>query len=73
MTKWRVVAALLAGLVVTVLLLPWTGVDSDPPRCWSMFDYEVACGSLAYIAGAATALIVALAFWLESLMTRSQD
>lgn len=64
-TKAKLAAALLAGLVVIAALLPWHGVDSDPPVCWSMFDYVVPCGSgLAFAAGAATAGLVALALWL---------
>jgi hypothetical protein len=61
----KLVAALLAGLVVVAALLPWYGVDSDPPVCWSMFDYVVPCGSgLALAAGAATTGVVAVTLWL---------
>lgn len=39
-----VVATLLAALVVFLLLLPWSGNDSDPPECFSVFGYVVPCG-----------------------------
>ncbi len=61
-TVTRIAVSLFAGLVVIVALLPWHGVDTDPPVCWSMFDYVVPCGSgLALAAGAATAGVVGLA------------
>jgi hypothetical protein len=61
----KLTIALLAGLVVIAALLPWHGVDSDPPVCWSMFDYVVPCGSgLALAAGAATAGVVGCVIWL---------
>ncbi len=57
--------ALLAGFVVVAALLPWYGVDSDPPVCWSMFDYVVPCGSgLALAAGATATGVVAVTLWL---------
>jgi hypothetical protein len=66
----KLIIALLAGLVVIAALLPWYGVDSDPPVCWSMFDYVVPCGSeLALAAGAATAGVVGLAQWLADRRT----
>ncbi|CAN5746459.1 hypothetical protein BH23ACT4_BH23ACT4_05970 [soil metagenome] len=66
----RLIIAFPAGLVVFAALLPWHGVDSDPPVCWSMFDYVVPCGSgLALAAGAATAGIVGLALWLVTRRT----
>ncbi len=65
LTRAKLVIALLAGLVVVAALLPTRGVDSDPPVCWSMFDYVVPCGfGLALSAGAATAGLVALVLWL---------
>lgn len=39
-----IVTAVLAALVVFVLLLPWSGNDSDPPECFSVFGYVVPCG-----------------------------
>lgn len=63
----KVGVALIAGLVAVLVLLPWSGIDTDPPECFSMFDYTVPCGSgLAFAAGAAVAAIVALGFWLRS-------
>jgi hypothetical protein len=37
-------AAVLGALIAFVLLLPSRGVDSDPPECYSYFDYVVPCG-----------------------------
>jgi drug/metabolite transporter (DMT)-like permease len=37
-------AAVFGGLIALVLLLPSRGVDSDPPECYSYFDYVVPCG-----------------------------
>ncbi len=51
--------AAVAGFVVLVLLLPWSGIDTDPPICYSMFNYSVPCGSgLALAAGVTTGLVV---------------
>lgn len=65
-TVAKVVVALLAGLVVLLLLLPGSGVDTQPPQCYSMFGYSVPCGSWpAVAAGAATAGVVGLALLLK--------
>ena len=63
----KIGSTFLAGLPVVILLLPWYGLDSDPPQCLSMFGYRVPCGAgLAFAAGAATAGVISLAFWLTS-------
>lgn len=45
---WRTaggaVVALAAGFVVLLLLFPAYGHDTDPPQCFSTFDYSVPCG-----------------------------
>ena len=56
-SKWwaagRVGAAMAAGVVVLLLLLPAYGIDTDPPQCFSTFDYSVPCGAgLAFGAAA---------------------
>jgi hypothetical protein len=68
---WRLFAsiavALVAGLVVTVLLLPWGGgVTTDPPQCFSMFRWwSVPCaGWVAPVAGVATAALVGIVLWV---------
>lgn len=67
-TRVKLGIALLAGLLTIALLLPWSGVDTDPPECFSMFDYTVPCGSgLAFAAGAAVVGLVGL---VVSLMSR---
>jgi drug/metabolite transporter (DMT)-like permease len=38
------IAAALAAVGVFVLLLPYSGNDSDPPECFSLFGYVVPCG-----------------------------
>ena len=66
-TLAKVAVTFLAGLIAVVLVLPWYGLDSDPPQCFSMFDYRVPCGAgLAFAAGAAVAGVVGLALWLTS-------
>ena len=42
--RTTIVTAVLAALLVFVLLLPWSGNDSDPPECFSVFGYVVPCG-----------------------------
>jgi hypothetical protein len=45
----RTVAALVAGLgsgvLVLLVLLPVSGIDTNPPVCFSTFGYTVPCGS----------------------------
>lgn len=36
--------AALAAVFVFVLLVPFSGNDSDPPECFSVFGYVVPCG-----------------------------
>ena len=66
-TMAKVVIALLAGLVVLVYLFPSGGVDSQPPRCDSIFGlYSVPCdGWVAPAAAAGTAAAVYLLLWLR--------
>lgn len=59
-----IVVALLAGLAVVLLLFPGSGIDRQPPECYSVFGYVVPCDAwVAWAAGAATAGIVGLALW----------
>ncbi len=59
-----IVVALLAGLAVLLLLFPASGIDPQPPVCYSMFGYVVPCDAwVAWAAGAATAGLVGLAMW----------
>ena len=52
-----VVAALFAGLVVAVLAVPSSGVDTYPPVCWAWRGYEVPCNATpAYLAAHYSAL-----------------
>lgn len=60
-----IVVALLAGLVVVLLLVPGSGIDRQPPECYSVFGYVVACDAwVAWAAGAATAAVVGLGLWV---------
>jgi hypothetical protein len=60
----RLRSALLAGLAVLLLLFPGSGIDRQPPECYSMFGYVVPCDAwVAWAAGAATAGLVSLAMW----------
>lgn len=59
------VVPLLAGVVVLVLLFPFSGVDTLPPQCLALFGYNVPCGTgPSFAVGAATAGVVGLALWL---------
>ena len=59
-----IVVALLAGLAVVLLLFPGSGIDRQPPECYSVFGYVVPCDAwVAWAAGAATAGVVGLALW----------
>jgi hypothetical protein len=66
-TRAKVVIALLAGLVVLLYLVPSGGVDTQPPRCDSIFGlYSVPCeGWVAPVVAAATAAVVYLLLWLR--------
>jgi hypothetical protein len=59
-----IVVALLAGTAAVLLLFPGSGIDRQPPECYSVFGYVVPCDAwVAWAAGAATAGIVGLAPW----------
>jgi hypothetical protein len=59
------VLVLLAGLAVLLLLFPGSGIDRQPPECYSMFGYTVPCGGqLALVAAAMAAGVVGFALWL---------
>jgi hypothetical protein len=52
-------AGLGSGLLVLLLLLPVSGIDTNPPVCYATFDYTVPCGSgLAFGAALVVGLIV---------------
>ena len=69
----RIAVPLLAGLVVWVLLAPFSGVDTLPPQCLSVFGYGVPCGAgLSSAAGAATAGVFGLALWFNSRRRKHQ-
>lgn len=54
-----VVAGLGSGFLVVLLLLPVSGIDTNPPVCYSTFGYTVPCGSgLAFGAALVVGLIV---------------
>jgi hypothetical protein len=63
-TAAKLAIVVLAGLIVLVLLLPVSGVDTLPPECYSVFGYTVPCGSgISVAAGAAAAAIIGLLLW----------
>ena len=66
-TRASVIIALLVGLVVLLFLFPSGGVDTQPPRCDSLFGlYSVPCeGWVAPVAAAGTAAVVYLLLWLR--------
>ena len=62
--RWRVVLALVAGLVPFMVLFSWAGIDTDPPTCFGMFGYHVPCGGWpALAAGAFTAGFTWVVLW----------
>ena len=62
-TVARLVVALAAGFVILLLLFPYSGIDTDPPECYSVFGYVVPCdGWVAPAAAAGAALLVWLAW-----------
>lgn len=68
-----VVASLTIGLMAVLLLFPFSGADTNPPVCYSVFDYVVPCdarGSVAVGAGTALVLLVAAMAALAVLRRR---
>lgn len=64
-------AAAVAAITAFVLLLPYSGDDTLPPECYSVFGYVVPCG-LGHeqehgagfaVAGAVVAALLVLAGW----------
>lgn len=67
-----VIAALIAGLAVLLLLFPASGIDTQPPECYSMPGYVVPCGAwVAWAGAAAVAGLVALALWASERRRQS--
>lgn len=65
MGRRTLLAALLAGFIVLVLLFPASGIDPQPPVCYSVFGYEVPCEAwVSWAAGIVTAVVVGGALWL---------
>lgn len=59
-----ILASVFGALVAFVLLIPSSGIDSDPPECYSYLGYVVPCGfgpHQSHGAGFATAGAVAAA------------
>ena len=72
-TRAKVAIALLVGLGVLVLLFPGSGTAPLNPQCFSVFGYGVPCNSaVAGAAGAATAAVVGLFFWIAGRRTRGR-
>lgn len=53
-----VVSAIALAVVVVLLLLPTSGVDTQPPVCWAMGGYEVTCSEAPAWGTAAMIVIV---------------
>jgi len=57
---WVVVlSAAAGGVLVFLLLLPTSGIDTDPPECYSIFGYVVPCGAGLSLGLALAGLVVA--------------
>jgi len=58
-TFWSLLAGLCSAVLVVLLLLPVSGVDTNPPVCSATFGYTVPCGSgLAFGAALIIGLMV---------------
>lgn len=58
----RAVVSAAAGLLGFLMLWPYYGVDTDPPECWSTFDWHVPCeGSWLAVAVGVT---LGLSIWV---------
>jgi hypothetical protein len=69
--RLRTILPLLAGIAALVLFFPITGIDTDPPICYSVL-LTVACGAeLSIGAGLATAAVVGLVLWVAESRKRS--
>ena len=63
-TAVKLAVALLAGFIVLLLLFPASGVDPQPPICYSIFFYTVPCQAwVSWAAAALVAAIVGLYLW----------
>jgi hypothetical protein len=61
-----IVIALVAGFVALVLLFPGSGIDRQPPECYSVFGYVVPCEAwVAWVVAAAVAGIVGFGLLLR--------
>lgn len=64
--------ALLAGLAVLLLLFPASGIDTLPPKCYSMLVHAVPCEAwVAWAGGVVAAGLVALAMWMIDRLRQS--
>lgn len=54
-----IVAALVAAVLTHVLLAPASGIDTNPPECYSYFGYVVPCNSALWIGVAVVAGLIA--------------
>lgn len=72
-TLAKVAMALLAGIAVLVLLLPASGIEPQPPVCYSVFGYTVPCDAgWTLAAGAATAGVVGWLLWITGRRTHKR-
>ena len=59
-----IIGALLSGLLTLLILVPASGIDSDPPVCRAMLSSIVPCeGWVAPLAAIATAVAVGIVLW----------
>lgn len=59
-----VALALLAGIITSVALAPFSGVDTLPPRCFALAGYDVSCRDEPAVAGAVAAdAVVGVVLW----------
>jgi len=67
------VAALLCGLLVGILALPSSAVDTYPPVCWAWGGYEVPCesGPTYGLVFAVAAIAASVSWFLSRPRTRA--
>jgi drug/metabolite transporter (DMT)-like permease len=59
--RWTIICAAVAFVGGFALVVPLSGIDTDPPECYSGLGYVVPCGSgFAASVAVAAALLVAL-------------
>lgn len=66
-----IIVGLVAGAVALLLLFPGSGIDRQPPECYSVFGYVVPCDArVSWAAAVVTAGLVGSVLWLKDRRRR---